>query len=112
MAGDDIRRAAGGLIGAEEFMGDRDRGRDQQGLGDGGIADSLRIRLGSEVGEIKPADGGQPGNPVGEGVDLQPLGQETGGLSALTGRGNRKHVIIVPLGPVHRPGGCHEIEWV
>ena len=47
-------------------------GGDQQRLGDRGVADGLGVGLGPVVAQIEAGDGGQPGQPVGEGGLGQP----------------------------------------
>ncbi len=66
-------------------------GGDQQRLGDGGVADRVRVRLGAVVDEVEAGDRGQPAQPFAERGVLDPGGQEAGGLGPLAGSDDGEH---------------------
>ena len=71
-------------------------GRDQQRLGDLGVADRVGVCLGAVVGEVDAGHGGQPVEARGEGRVLQPGREETGGLGPLTGGDDDEHTSTLP----------------
>jgi len=80
---------------AEEFLGGRDPGRDQQGLGDGGVPDLLRAGRGAVGDEVASGQVGPGGETVAEAGQFQPGSEEAGGLGALARCGNDKHVLTL-----------------
>ena len=76
----------------EELEEGDEAGRDDQRLGDGGVADRRprRPRCRSRARSM-PAHGRQPGEPRLTPGQLEPGGEETGDLGALTGRDDGEH---------------------
>jgi hypothetical protein len=58
-------------------------GGHQQRLGDGGVTDGVGVGLGAVVGEVEAGHRGEPVEPVGERVVLQPRTEESRGLRPL-----------------------------
>ncbi|KZX21523.1 hypothetical protein ACH61_01375 [Rathayibacter tanaceti] len=59
-------------------------GRDDQRLGDGRVADGVRVRLGAVHGEVDADRFRVRGDLLGDRRDLEPGREESGGLGALT----------------------------
>jgi hypothetical protein len=85
----DLRAAAVGEQGAEG----EESGRDDERLGDRGVADRVGVARGAVRGEVDARG-------VGEAVELfpeprlsEPGGEETGSLGALSGRNNNNHAL-------------------
>ena len=91
VAGDraDLAERVGGM--GEQLERGDEPGRDEERLGDLGLADRVGVRLGAEVGEIEPGDGREPLEAGGEGRVLEPGGEEAGGLGSLTGSDDDEH---------------------
>ena len=87
----------GRRVGLAEQPGDRDGGRDQQRLGDGGIGDLFRAARGAEPDQVSAGQFRPGAELLRETGYLKPGGQEAGGLSALPGRGEDQHVVNLAL---------------
>jgi hypothetical protein len=68
----------------EEHRGDCQPRSHDEGLGDGGVLDRLRVRGGAVDDQVETGDLGERLEPRAEGRELEPGGQEAGGLGALS----------------------------
>ena len=74
---------------------DQPRGH-QEGLGDLGVADGLRVGLGAVVRQVDAGDRGEPLEAGREDGVLEPGREEAGGLGPLAGSDDDEHVTTVP----------------
>ena len=77
-------RVGGWPAAARAGRGDQ-RGGHQQRLGDGGVADLVRVRGGAQPDQVEPGDRGQPAQPVG----ARRAGPATGPACRASGRPGR-----------------------
>ena len=87
VTGDDI-----GLLVTQQLTCRRDRRGDQQRLGHRGVANRVGIGRGAKGGQVKLGHLAEVGEARSEAGHLEPGGEESGGLGALTGRDDCKHV--------------------
>ncbi len=80
----------------EQGEGRGETGRDQQRLGDRGVADGVGVRLGAVVHQVEIGDGRPPGEPVGDAGDVEPGSEEAGGLGTLAGSDEYEHPSTFP----------------
>ena len=82
------------IAGVGEQRQQRDQaGTNDEGLGDRGVADGVRIRGGAVGEEVDAADARQPLQPLTNAGDVQPGGQKAGGLRTLAGGDDDEHVV-------------------
>src|SRR5262249_51634226 len=74
-----------------QCLGCRDRRRDQQRLGHGGIPDVVSPGHGAGRDEVTSGEIGPGGQAVGETREFQPRGEEPGSLGTLSRRGEDQH---------------------
>ena len=82
-----------GVGGCGKTLEGRDQaGRDQQRLGDLGVADRVGVRLGAVVGQVEAGDRREPVEARGERRVLEPGREEAGRLGTLAGSDDHEHV--------------------
>jgi len=82
--------------GGEQAQQVHEAGADDQRLRDGGVADGVGIRRRAVLDEVDSGYGGKPLQAFANAWDVQPRGEETGRLGALTGRNDNKHGRSLP----------------
>ena len=92
----------------EELEGRDQAGRDQQRLGDLGVADRLGVGLGAVVGQVEAGDRGEPVEARGERRVLQPGLEEAGSLGTLAGSDDDEHTSTLPRRGSRPRLGPHE----
>ena len=65
-------------IGQGQVLGRRERGRDEQGLGLGGVPDLVGVGHRAEVDQVDAGGHGPPAQPGLGAADGEPIGEETG----------------------------------
>jgi hypothetical protein len=80
---------------AEQDLGRGDGRRDQERLGDRGIADLLGAAGRPERDQIQPGQLGPGAEALGETGNFQPRGEEAGGLSTLARGGDNEHSLTL-----------------
>ena len=73
----------------EEGRGGDESGRDDERLGDGGVLDRVGVGLGAVRDEVVTGRLAQGGQLLAHPVELEPGGEEAGGLGALSGAHDR-----------------------
>ena len=93
-----LRGDAEGVVGAEVEDGPqaRQRRRDEQRLGDGGVPDGVGVRRGAVGDQVEAGRAGGPRDRLGDGRQLEPRGEHAGGLGALTGADDDEHATTLP----------------
>jgi len=87
---------------AEQRLRRGDGRRDQQRLGDRGIADLLGAGARPELDQVHPGQLGPGAEALGETREFQPGGEEARGLSALARGGNNEHLLTLHCrSPLH-----------
>lgn len=91
--------------GRVQGRGREQAGGDQERLGDGRVADLVRVGLRAVVGKVEP-DGVGPGrDAVGGTGEVEPGSQEAGRLSALAGSDEYEHPHTLSCGRLRTPVG-------
>ena len=68
-------------------------GADDERLGDRGVLDRVGVGDGAVGDEVEPGDRGEPAQPVAHPGQLEPGGEEAGGLGALSRADESEHVL-------------------
>lgn len=78
-------------------QGGQARGDDER-LSDGGVPDRVRVGLGAMLEQVDAGDGREPGHPIAVGLQLEPRGEQAGGLGALSRADDCEHDSSVSRG--------------
>ena len=84
VAGEDAPVAAEVAARREERRGGDEPGRDDERLGDGGVLDRVGVGLGAVRDEVVAGGVAERGQLLTHAVELEPRGEEAGGLGALS----------------------------
>jgi len=89
--------AVGGVL--EQGQQRDETGAHDQWLGDSGVPDRLGVGLGAMLDQVDAGDRREPLHAVAESRQLEPGGEEAGGLGALSRADDDEHVFSLPVGP-------------
>ena len=76
--------AASSARDGKSARGGHEAGRDDERLRDGGVLDRLGVGLGAVGHEVVPGGAAEGGQLLAHAVELEPRGEEAGGLGALS----------------------------
>lgn len=93
------------LGGREELTGGQQCGGDQQGLGDGGVTDLVRVGICAVVDKVQVKGVGPGPQPIFGTGEVEPGSQEAGRLSALAGSDEYEHPHTLSCGRSSAPVG-------